>query len=229
MKNSAEIINSNKYIRLYSTNKKFRAEAGLYFGTAFNLLYALFYLTANIICKTVDFGIFGIYYAILFITRFFLLSNAKKIKEIKNSLVKKHYEWVVFKNCGIFLFALNIAISGMLWYRIFTIKNYKYPVIFLIISSGYTLYRFIVTVYKLSKKYTHCSVILSAAKRIDFCVSAMSVFALQTSVLYVFNINKIMAFIVNSISAFTVLSSVVYVALKMILYGEKQLKKSTVN
>lgn len=236
MKILKSFINRNKYIKLYFTNKQFKAEVGLYFGTAFNLFYAVFYLSANVVYGAIGSGITGIYYAVLFIIRYFLIRNSKNVKEIKKLYVRNHYEWVIYKNCGIFLLILNLAIGGMLWYRIFTVRKYKYPLIFFIVSSCYTLYRFAVTVYKISKKYTHSTIILSAAKRIDFCIVAMSVFEVQINLLSVLNVQKITTMIINSLSTFVVFASVIFIAIKMITkaksalictslrcYGNKQL------
>lgn len=218
-----KVINKNRYIKLYCTSKKFRAEVGLYFGTAFNLFYAVFYLSANILYGAIGSGIMGIYYAILFIIRYFLIRNSKNIKEIKNLYVRSNYEWVIYKNCGIFLLMLNLAVSGMLWYRIFTVLDYKYPFIFFIISSCYTLYRFAVTVYKISKKYSHSTVILSAAKRIDFCIVAMSVFEVQINLLSVLKVRKLTSLIINLTSTFIIFLSVIFIAVRMIIDAKNSL------
>lgn len=178
-----DFMNRYKYTRLFLNDKEFRAKVALYAGLFVNLLYVVFRCTTGIYYRSVWFLAIGVYYIMLSAIRFVLLYNVRMTDRQEPSPERRRKERKTYRNCGVMILLLNVAMSGMTVQMIWQNRYYRYPGSFIYISAVYTFFCFVTSVVNLRTFAKRNNLILRAAKNLSFVGALMSVLSLQTAML----------------------------------------------
>lgn len=222
------LMRKNKYTRLYLESRDFRAEAALYTGLVINMLFALFKGVTGITNSSAWLFSFGVYYLFLGIIRFMIMLGVQKRN---NSALEyseiKLYEYKKYRLCGALIMALNIAMAGMAVQMITQNKANEYSQAVVIGSAAFTFYCFISSVANVVSFRRRDNAILSAAKDLNMIGALMSMYSLQTSMLYTFSKSGEDSFrrIMNTVTGIAVLTSALGIATYMIIKGTKMVHK----
>ncbi len=220
-----KLMHKNKLTALYLESKDFRAVVSLYFGLAFNLLFATFKVTSGIHDGSAWLISIGIYYFVFAAARFMLAQDHRRQKSTdKNS---KLYEYRTYRRCGIMMMLLNLTIGGMSVQMIWRNEVTSYSRTAVIISAAYTFFCFISSITKVISFRRSDNAILLATKDLTMSGAVMSMFSLQNSMLHTFggaDDNKF-RLIMNTVTGGSVLVIVLVIASFMIISGTKKLKK----
>lgn len=164
-------------LQKYLSDRSFRGEVGLYTGLTMNILYTVFRMASGIVYGSVWFISLGIYYAVLALSRFYLIyarkRHAGKIIEEYKSYVKT----------AVMLLVLNFPMGGMIVLMVIDNAGFSYPGYVIYLSAAYTFYTAIIATVNIGKYKKLGSPILSAAKGVSLITAMMSVLGLQTAML----------------------------------------------
>lgn len=184
------LINKNKYLKMFRDNYKI----SISFSLLFNVVYAVFKLITGIIYKSLWFISFSLYYFLLTLLRANLLKNTYKEK------ITLHEEYIKCRTTGIILLFTNLILTMI----ILVIVNQKimniYPTWIAITASTYTFYLIITSIYNLIKYRKQNSPLLSAAKVINVVTSLISLISLEIILIPTFGSGEVMFYEVMVIS-----------------------------
>lgn len=169
-------LHSNKYTNRLITDKDLKNKINLFSGTFFNMIYGIFKFATGIIYKSVWFASTGVYYLILGLMK---LSLTRHI--IKNSDIKK--QLAQYRNTGILMFLLNIAMVGMIILMIRGGESATYPGYMTFAQAGYTFYILITAIIEVIRYRKNHTPLISAAKSINLVAAIMSMFILQIAMI----------------------------------------------
>lgn len=223
--NFRRFMNSYKYTSMYLNDREFRARVSLYGGLAVNMFYAVFKCATGAVFRSAWLWAIGIYYVMLSAIRFTLLRNVRLTDKKEHTLERKIHEYKSARLCGIMMFALNIAMTGMTVQMIWRNRGYEYKGYIIYISAMYAFYSFINAVVNVVKFTKINNPILSAAKILSLAGALMSMFALQTAMFSAFGgEGESYQRMMNTITGGVVCTAVMGMAFFMIVWSGKKLK-----
>ncbi|MDE6789167.1 MAG: hypothetical protein K2J47_07610 [Ruminococcus sp.] len=217
-------MNRYKYTSMYLNDKEFRAKISLYTGLGINCFYALFKCGTGIMFRSAWLWAIGIYYVMLSTIRFMLLRNIRITDKSKHSIKRKIHEWKSYRFCGIMMFLLSLAMSGMVIQMIWQNRSYEYKGYIIYISALYTFYCFISSIANIISFLRRNNAILSAAKNLNLAGAVMSMFALQTAMFSAFGGGERLQRQMNTITGSAVCIIVTGMAVFMIVRSNRNLK-----
>ncbi|MDE5861871.1 MAG: hypothetical protein K2H28_06705 [Ruminococcus sp.] len=218
-------MNRYKYTSMYLNDKEFRAKFSLYIGFGINCFYVLFKCGTGIMFRSVWLWATGIYYLVIASIRFMLLRNIRITDKSSHSLKRKIHEQKSYRKCGIMMFLLNLAMSGMIIQMIWQNRSYEYKGYIIYISAMYTFYCFISSISNVISFAKRDNAILSATKNLNLAGAVMSMFALQTAMFSAFGNGDRLQKKMNTITGTAVCIIVMCMAVFMIVRADKNLKQ----
>lgn len=108
------IIRQNPLISRYLNDARLRARISLYQGLFINSLFAVFHVLASWIYTSLWFAAVASYHIILSVMRFLLLRSEQMRSRLETDEEKMAHELQRYRLTGRLLFALNIAMVGMI-------------------------------------------------------------------------------------------------------------------
>lgn len=222
-KKAKSFLHKNEHTKRYLSEASLRARISLRTGTAINVIFAIFKFMAGIYYNSFWFIAVALYYFVLSVIRFVLISRDKASARLTTSSFQ--HQWKSFRLCAYMLFLLNTTISGMVFQMIWQEKSFSYPGFIIYASAAYTFYRFIIAIIRLASKKESNPILLSS-KALDLSISLMSVFSLQTAMLNTFGADMPQATctILNIFTGSAVCLGVVCIAVIMIFKSNKKIK-----
>lgn len=211
----------------YITDAAFRAEVSLYPSLVINMLYAAMKMISGIFYGSVWFITLSVYYILLAVMRFLLLTSARK----RHTQVGIAAEFKRYRICGILLAVMTLALSGMVLFIVRQDGGYDYPGILIYVMAMYAFYAVITAVINIIKFRKHGSPILSAAKVINLTAALVSMLALETAMLGQFGQSEDPLYrkVMIAVSGGVICAFVLGMAVYMIAHAARQLKKSKFN
>lgn len=217
-------MNSYKYTSMYLNNREFRARFSLYSGLAVNMFYAVFKCATGAVFRSAWLWAIGIYYVMLSLIRFTLLRNVRITDKKEHNAERKIHEYRSSRVCGIMMFALNIAMTGMTVQMIWRNRGYEYKGYIIYISAMYAFYCLINAIVNVVKFSKINNPILSSAKIISLAGALMSMFALQTAMFSAFGGGESYQRLMNTITGGVVCTAVLGMAVFTIVWSNRNLK-----
>lgn len=202
----------------------FRAEVALYQGFLINLLYAGIKMFSGIFYRSVWFVTLAVYYTLLAIMRASLLHFMRAHGSAGEN---RPAELRRYRLCGIILFFMNIALTGIVVLVVYQNSGFEYPGMLIYVMALYTFYATITAVWNVVKFRKYGSPVMSAAKVINLTAALVSMLSLETAMLTQFGaandpmFRQIMTASTGAGISIIVLGMAVY----MIVRSTKQLKR----
>lgn len=165
----------------YISDVAFRGNISIYQGMTVNFLYMIFRAVTGMYYASVWSISITVYYLILGVIRAYFVI-CYKYRDSKD-------ESICYRNTAWSLFLLNISMGGMIILMIKTNSGFSYPGYVIYLSALYTFYILIIAVRNIVKFRKVGSLILSAAKVLNFIAAMMSILGLQTAMISQFSAN----------------------------------------
>lgn len=200
----------------------FRAEISIYPSLGINLFYAAFKLITGILYGSVWLITLAVYYILLAVMRFLVLTSARKRSKGATQVDEfRHY-----RLCGVLLAVINLALSGMVLFLVRQEGSYDYPGVLIYVMAMYAFYAVITAVINIIKFKKHGSPTLSAAKAINLTAALVSMLALETAMLSQFGgeDDMLLRQVMLSVSGGAVCAFVFGMAVYMVVHATKQIK-----
>lgn len=207
----------------YITDIAFREEVSLYPSLFMNMLYAAIKMISGILYDSVWLITLSIYYILLAVMYFLVLTSARKMRNSVNIAD----EFRRYRICGVLLAFMNLVLSGMILFLVRQDGGYEYPGVLIYVMAMYAFYAVIMAVINIVKFRKHGSPILSAAKVISLTTALASMLALETAMLSQFGQNDDYLFrqIMTASTGAAVCGFVFIMSVYMIVHATKELKK----
>ena len=190
-----------------------------------NVCYAGFHLLSGAVYRSVWQISTGIYYLILSLIRMVLVQYERKQTQTEEPAERLRVGWRGFQVCGILIFLLNVAMSGMVVQMIWHDRGSRYPELAVYAVAAYTFYRLTTAIIRVVQNRGSQNPIDGAARNISLTAALMSLYSLQTAMLSAFGDDAAYSHLMNSLSGGAVCVLVVLGAFGMALHGAKRRKE----
>ena len=223
------LVLSNPHARRYFTDKPFKAKFKLYSSTVLNLAYGVFKLMIGIVYHSVWFGSVAVYYMVLSLLRFLLITANRRTEQLEPA-EKNLRQWKSYRICGWLMLLLNAAVTVMVVQMVWQNRGYSYPGYVIYVSAAYTFYRLTMAIVRAVKNRKDHSPVFAAAGVMDLCAALMSIFALQTAMFSSFggDMTAENRFLMNTLTGTGVSILVLCAAVVMIVRATKAVRKMKV-
>lgn len=164
---------------------------------------------------------------VISLMRFALLRGERLGAKAENELEHRRYGLRCYRFCGLFMFLLNIAVSGLVIQLIWRNETYSYPGILIFAFAAYAFYSFIMAVVNVGRYRKLANPVFSAAKMLSLASAMVSILALQTAMLTEFSQvgQESFARNMNFITGSAVCLLIFGMAVWMIRRADKEMKK----
>ena len=159
------------------TDMPFRTRVSLYGSLAVNLLYVALNVISGVMYKSVWFYTLALYYAILAVMRFLLVSFANRVGIGKNRFKELRRS----RLCGFILLTVNLFLSGAVLMILHQNKGFEYNGILIYVMAAYTFYITTLAIINLVKYSKLGSPVMTMAKIINMATALVSMLSLETA------------------------------------------------
>lgn len=219
-----------KGIGLYGKVKAtgiFHISRSLVISLTINVIYGGYHLISGLLYNSVWLISNGVYYLVLSLIRLVLVRYERKQTLLESENAKLLLGWKGFQLCGVLMFLLNIAMTGMVIQMIWDGRGSSYPEIMVYTVATYTFYRLTTAIIRVVRNGKDGNPIHGAARNISLTAALMSLYSLQITMLNVFGDGTGNDILINSLSGGAVCVLVVLGALGMAIHGGKRKKEVT--
>lgn len=194
-------------------------------GVLFNIFYAIFNLMMGIVYDSLWYITVGLYYLMIFIIRFQLIKKETRANQLSDVKQKSKFEYRVYRNTALLLILLCFFSAAIVVKNFSIQKNHAGGVFQILTACAYTQYRIVVCVINLYNLKRQKHPIPKAAGAVNFSIAAVSLIALQNSVLSYFKDTVAIAKYLNTALSILVFLSVITLSVLMIKKSFYKLKK----
>ena len=180
----------NKYILRYKQDINLRINISLYGSLFINVAYSIFQFCLGLYHKSFWFYSMAVYYVLLSLVRFYLVSHTKKYKPGEHLLI----EYKRYNFCGWIMLLMNSAVTSIIFFIIHFDRTFYHHQITTIALAAYTFLTFGLSIYNFIKYRRFKSPVYSAAKSINLIAGCVSMMTLTTTMLTTFGNDDIMEF-----------------------------------
>lgn len=185
----------------------FNGVVGIYYRSVWNGALAAYYLCLAIIRGNV-----------------LLYHKRKRKKSIEDFRQEAWSQAKHYRNYGIILLLLNLALSSMIGQMVFEDRAFHYADWTLYAHAAYAFYKIAMSIVNLFKARKQDDLTVQAIRNINFADAAVSILALQTALLHTFTVDGRNVALFNLITGSIVSIVIVSIAVLMIVAGIKQMK-----
>ncbi|MGM9948335.1 hypothetical protein [Floccifex sp.] len=216
-------IHQNKIIHRYLIDTSFQVHISLLSSTCINFVFAILKLIYGIKDQSIWFGTLAVYYITLTTMRCILLWHVNK-NEIGSNL---KLEYKQYRNCGIILLLMNIALSGIVILMIRKNESFQYPGYLIYVVALYAFYNVITAIKNVIQYRKYKSPVLSAAKIINLVSALVSMLSLETAMIMQFGQQRNSEFrrMMTSLTGSTICVLVLVIAIYMIFHGTNKRRR----
>ncbi len=223
VKKANSIKESNKYLRLYSSDAHFRIKLSLFASVLFNGAYASFQLVLGISESSVWFYSLSGYYFLLVLMRIFLLNHTVKFKPGE----KIFREQLIYRLCGICILLMTAALTVIIIYVATQSRARSQNEIITIAMAAFTFTSMTVAVVNVIKYRKYDSPVWSASKALGFVAALVSMLTLEDAMLASFGEQEGEAFrrTMASLTGAAISAVVIAIAAFMMIHSTKSIKR----
>ena len=218
----------NKYIQTWSNDPRLRMNITVGGSVLWNGAYAALQLGLAIYYRSAWFYSLAAYYATLAAMRCSLVWHTLRYtpgEQMRQELTR-------YRTCGWVFLLMNLALSGMMFYRIYENRFVQHYEITTIAMATYTYAMLTVAIVNVVRYRKYNSPVLSSAKAISLAAACVSMLTLESTMLASFNkgtlsqktIRIFLALSGGAVSAF-----IVGMAVYMIVQASRKLKSLEVS
>ena len=174
---------ANTYSEKFLTDKKLRTEFSLYLSCGFSIFYAILKFSAGVYYRSTWIGAVAVYYFIISLMRFGLIKRYRYNLQHEDEWEQRLFGLKSYRFCGVLMFMLNIAVTGLVIQLIWKGETYQYPGFLIYAFAAYSFYCIGMAVRNMAKHRKLETPVLAATKMLSFACALMSILATQTAML----------------------------------------------
>jgi len=190
---------------------------------AVSIGYGIFNGIVGILSFSVWYGALAGYYIVLAIIRSCILLTHKQSKD--GDFLTELKRAKTYRNGGILLLWLNIALSTAIAQMIFDEKGFEYYGIMIYASALYTFIKIGASVHNFIKAQKQKDLVIKSVRNLSLLDATVSVLTLQTAMLGAFSNGDVNISLANTLTGSAVSIFAYSIAIYMICKGNKEIKK----
>lgn len=218
------IMEKRKFTSAIINDYGFRAVIFSTIAFTVNIAYAVFNGAMGIISRSVWFGALSLYYIVLSALKAYVIIGSRRINKLNNDrpLLLAH----MYRNCGISLIILSIALSGAVAQMALSDQGFKYADLMIYAAAFYAFYKITIAIIQFVKSRRHGRTINETFGLINLSDGLVSMLALQTALLAAFGEGNNKLY--NAITGTAVMLMIIAIGIFM-AFGAKRIKREKVN
>ncbi len=214
----------NKLTKEYVGNFGFRSLVSVSFSFAINGIYALFLAVMAIISGSYWYGALAIYYFALTLIRGGILFKHVRRRKIDDEQTYKLNQIKSYRNCGIYLSLLTLALSGAIVQMVISNQGFRYAGSMIYLMALYAFYKLIKSIIDMTKAKKNDDYTTKSIRSVRFADALVSILALQTAMFQAFA-QDFITYVPNSITGGIICLIIVVLGIYMFISGQKQFEK----
>lgn len=191
-----------------------------------SIIFSLFNGYMGIMNRSIWYGALSAYYIALALLRGGILAYHKgKIGKRRDRFKDELDKAKVYRNSGIVLLILNVALSTAIAQMIFASAHFSYVGLTIFAYSAYAFYKITMSIVNLIKAHRESNLAILAIRNVNLTDATVSILALQTALLITFNQGKIDISLMNTITGIVVSAFSIGLGIYMIVSANKKIKE----
>ena len=215
-----------KFTHSFFYSFSFRIIVIAVFTFCVNIGFALFNGYLSLTLKSVWYGALFAYYVLMALFKGGILIHVKnrdKRKENKN-LSPQVSNAKLYRNLGIILLLLNLALSSAIAMMVFENKHFTYPDWTVFAFAAVAFYKITISIINIFRARKRKDLTVQAVSNINLTDGCVSILALQTALLFAFSDGNLNISTFNTITGTVVSIIALFTAIRMIVIGNRLLK-----
>ena len=222
-----EAIDSKKFTRTLREDYGFRTVIFAIGSFCMSVAFGFFNGYMGIACASIFNGALAMYYIVLALVRGGVLVHHGKGAKKDDTYHEKDDEKraKIYRNIGILILVLSIALSGIIAQMIFDDRHFSYPGWTVFAFAAYAFFKITMSIINLFKARKHDDMTVKAIRNVNLTDAMVSILALQTALLHAFGTEGIDISLYNTLTGCVVSAGTYAIGIIMIVTGAKALKK----
>ncbi len=219
----AALLNSNAITRSLVKNYSFRTVVFAAGGFFISLAFGIFNGVLGIIAHSIWYGALALYHIIIAVIRGrTVFSHVKTSDDTERGEL---FRAANYRNSGIQLLLLNLALSSAIAQMIFDDRFFDYPDWTVFAYAAYAFYKITMSIINIFRSRRQDDYTVHAIRDINLVAAMVSLLALQTALLHAFGTGEVDVSLLNTLTGSVVSVSNVALSVFMIVKGSKKIKE----
>lgn len=217
-----------KFSRRIIQNFGFRTLVFSVGAFAISVSYGILNAVHGIMAKSIWYGALAAYYIFLALLRGgVLIYHGGKRKRTQNGLTEQEplRNVKTYRNCGVVLLVLNVALSAAIAQMIFDDRSFSYQGWTIYASAAYAFYKITMSIINLLRARKEDDYTVRAIRTINLADGAVSILALQTALLFTFRSGDVDVSLFNTFTGAAVSLLTLALGVFMIVEAQKKIKQ----
>jgi len=220
-KGTISLLKKSTFIKKVLENYDYRTLLIAIFSLILTCLYGIFNGVIFVLYLSIWSGALALYYIILSAMRGGVLYYHKNRK--KTGIIDRERELTIFRNCGILLIVLTIALSSAIVQMVIFDTGFEKKGLMIFTYAAYSFAKLGISIYNVIKTRKYEDRTISAIKCVSFADALMSLLALQTALLHAFA-GENSASWANGALGSVVVILIILLGIYMIITAKKEMK-----
>lgn len=220
-----KVMENRRFTNLILHDFEFRTLVFAISAFSTSLLISGFNAYMGIVNRSIWYGALAGFYISLALLRGGVLFYRKKIiskeKRDENSLLLKAK---MFRNSGVIMLFLNVALSSAIAQMIFSNAHFTYIGLTVFAFAAYAFYKITISVISFIKAHRQFDLIIKVIRNINLVDAMVSILALQTALLTMFNDGSVNVSAMNTLTGIVVSVFSIGIGVYMIVSANKIIK-----
>ena len=183
-----------------------------------SILFGAFNGVLGILEKSIWYGALAAYYIILALLRGGVLLARRSKNDSPFKRVK------TYRNCGILLLIINLALSSAIAQMIFDNQSFRYEGLMIFATAAYAFYKITMSIINIFRANKQDDLTVRAIRTVNLADAAVSILALQTALLATFSSAEVNISLFNTLTGCVVSFGTIALGIYMVRNGNKQMK-----
>ncbi|MBQ7788690.1 MAG: hypothetical protein IJ398_03450 [Clostridia bacterium] len=217
-----KLLESNKLTNKIIKNFGFRALVFSAISFVFGIGYGALNLYLAIVSSSIWYFALAFYYVSLVLVRGGILLYQNKKRQGRDTRLDPLKK---YRNSGIILVVLNLALSVAVIQMIFVEKFFNYPGLLIYAAAAYAFYKMTMAIIRMFKVKDEKDMTIKAVANVNLTDAVVSILALQTALLNTFGSGSQASRLANALTGTAVCLFVLALGIYMIAKAQKEIKK----
>jgi len=219
-------LKNREFTRLLLRNYGFRTVIFSVGSFAMSVAFSVFNAYMGIRNRSIWYGALAAYYIALALLRGGILTyhKGKRGKEV-DAYRDEYTKAKVYRNSGVILLLLNVALSSAIAQMIFSDAHFSYVGLTIFAYAAYAFYKITMSIVNLFKANKQPDLTIRAIRNINLADATVSILALQTALLTMFNDGTMNISLMNTLTGTAVSLFSVGLGIYMTVTASKKMKE----
>ena len=218
-------LHKHDFTYMLLKNYNFRTLIFTILSFVMSVFFSVFNGYMGIAYSSIWYGALSAYYVMLaFLRGGVLLYHGKRVGK-DNATKDEISQATLYRNSGIVLLVLNVALSCAIAQMIFDDAHFEYAGWTVFAYAAYAFYKITTAIINIFKANKHGDLTVQAVRNVNLADATVSILALQTALLATFNDGSLDASVMNTATGIAVSVFCIGMAIYMIVTSNKKLKE----